>query len=158
FSGRIMPAKRTDHAAVLAEKVIHALHAQGRPGAASFPLTLQQLAQLADATAEPKTILAAASPQRRALSQHAVAARKELHAPVCLLEAVRHLAGSPRLLEFALAACRTATNHAFSPSELKAKVTSKLQKPFQEALLRQLQEDTLPPGVGWLHIRNTKKL
>jgi hypothetical protein len=153
-----MPSKRTDLAAVLAEKLVHALHAQGRPGTASFPLTLQQLAQFADATADPKTILAAASPQRRAFKLHAVATRKDLHAPVALLEDILQLVASPRLLGFALAACRTAGNHAFSASDLKAKVTSKLQKPFQEAVQRQIQEDTLPPDVGWLLIRNSKKL
>jgi hypothetical protein len=157
-SGPAMPAKRTDLAAALAEKLVHALHAQGRPGSDAFPLTLQQLAQLADATAEPKTILAAASPQRRAFGRHAVAARKDMHAPVALLEDVPQLAASPRLLAFALAACRTAGNHVFSAPDLKAKVTGKLQKPFQEAITRQVQEDTLPPDVGWLHIRNTKKL
>jgi hypothetical protein len=153
-----MPSKRTDPAATLAEKLVHALHAQGRPGMASFPLTLQQLAQLADATAEPKTILAAASPLRRAFSGHAVVARKDLHAPVALLEDVPHLVSSPRLLQFALAACRTATNHGFSPSELKAKVTGKLQRPFQETLLRQIQEEALPADIGWVCIRNAKKL
>jgi hypothetical protein len=153
-----MPAKRTDLAAALAEKLVQALHAHGRAGAASFPLSLQQLAQFADATAEPKTILAAAGPQRRAFTQHAVAARKDLHAPVALLEDLPQLAASPRLLAFALAACRTAGNHAFSAADLKAKVTGKLQKPFQEAVARQIQEEALPPDAGWLLLRNTKKL
>src|SRR5262245_41830806 len=153
-----MPSQRTDPASALAEKLLQALHAHGRPGAAAFPLTLQHLARLADATAPPKTIVSAAGPRKKAFSQHAVAARAELQAPVALLEDVPQLVSSPRLLEFALAACRTAANHVFSPSELKAKVTTKLQKPFQEGLPRQVQEETLPPGVGWIHIKNTKKL
>jgi hypothetical protein len=153
-----MPSQRTDPATALAEKLLQALHAHGRPGMTAFPLTLQHLAQLADATAAPKTILSAAGPRKKTFTQHAVAVRNELQAPVALLEDVPQLVSSPRLLEFALAACRTAANHAFSPSELKAKVTTKLQKPFQEALQRQLQEEMLPPSLGWLHIKNTKEL
>src|SRR5262249_24524393 len=138
--------------------LVHALHAQGRPGTDAFPLTLQQLAQLADAPAEPKTILAAVSPQRRAFGRHALVARNDLHAPVALLDDVPQLASSPRLLAFVRAACRTAGNQVFSASDLKAKLTGKLQKPFQEAVLRQIQDETLPPDVGWLYVRNSKKL
>lgn len=153
-----MPAKRTDPATVLAEKMLQVLQVQGRPGAAGFPLALQQLAHLADAAAPQKTILSAAGPRKKAFTQHAVAARQELQAPVVLLEDVPHLASSPRLLEFALAACRTTANHAFSPTELKAKVTTRLQKPFQEAIQRQIHEGALGPDVGWVLIKNTKKL
>jgi hypothetical protein len=45
-----------------------------------------------------------------------------------------------------------------SPSELKSKLTSKLQKPFQEAVNRRLADGGMPPGVGWILINKAKKL
>jgi hypothetical protein len=152
-----MPSKKKDAIAELAEKMVQTLRQHKQRGAA-LPLTLEQLAHQADATATPRSILAAVHPQRKAFSQHAVVARKDLHAPVALLEDLPRLAASPLLLEFLLRCTRTASNQAASAAELKAKITSKLQKPFQESLVRQIEEESLPSTVGWLLIKNSKKL
>jgi hypothetical protein len=124
----------------------------------AYPLPLRRLAELADPAAEPRTIVAAVHPARRAFIQHAIVARRELGAPVALLADGARLAGSPLLMQFLLGCCRTASNHAFSAAELKTKVTGKLQKPFQEAVARQVQEDALPPDVGWVLVKNARKL
>jgi hypothetical protein len=153
-----MASQKKDGPAALAEKLVQTLREQKHRTEVAYPLTLRRLADLADPTAAPKTLLSAVSPQRKAFSQHALVARKDLHAPVALLEDLPQLAASPLLLEYLLRTARTAANHAASAAELKRKVTSKLQKPFQEALHRQLQDDLLPPPAGWILIKNTRKL
>jgi hypothetical protein len=45
-----------------------------------------------------------------------------------------------------------------SIAELKRKLTTKLQAPFQEAVQRHIGQESLPEGVGWLLVRNTRKL
>lgn len=152
-----MPSKKKDATAELAEKMVQTLRHQKQRGDVG-PLTLEQLAQLADAAAGPRTILAAVHPQRKAFSPFALVARKDLHAPVALLEDLPQLAASSLLLEFLLTCTRTASNQAASAAELKAKVTSKLQKPFQEALTRQIEAESLPSTVGWVLIKNARKL
>jgi hypothetical protein len=153
-----MPSGKKDATALLAEKMVQTLRDRKQRGDDARPLTLEQLARLADATAGPRTILAAVHPQRKAFSQHAMVARKDLQAPAALLEDVPRLAASPALLEFLLQTARTPSNHALTAAELKAKATSKLQKPFQDALNRQVQEESLPATVGWVLIRNSRKL
>src|SRR5262249_49562296 len=122
------------------------------------PLTLEQLARLAEPHAPPKTVLAAVHPRRKAFSAHALVARRDMRAPTALLEDLLVLAASPSLLVYALECQRTAANHAASVSELKSNLTSKLQKPFQEAVNRLVAERSVPPGVGWILIKNAKKL
>jgi hypothetical protein len=148
----------TDAANVLATKLVQTLQAQRSRGSTAYPLTLQRLAELTDATASSKLVLAAVLPQRKAFSQHAVVARKDLQAPVALLEDLSQLATSRMLLEFLLEKTRTPTNQAASAAELKKKAARKLQKPFQEALDRQIAEGMLPPTVGWVLIKKARKL
>jgi len=152
-----MPMK-TNSVALLAEKMVQMLRSLRRQGEASYPLTLKHLGELSDADAEPKTILSAASPRRKAFSQHAVVARADLQAPVALLEDLPRLAACGMLLEYLLGISRTATNQAASVPELAKKVTGKLQKPFQDAVNRRIEEETLPQGVGWLLVKRSKKL
>ena len=134
------------------------LHQRQQGGAANSPLTLQELAQLADAGAATKTILAAVNPRRMAFGQHALVARQDLLAPVTLLGDLPRLTASPLLLQFALETSRTAANHVSSVAELKKKLTTRLHGPFQDAVTRQIAADSLPPGVGWILIKNTRKL
>jgi hypothetical protein len=149
---------KTDSVVLLAEKMVQMLRSLRRQGEASYPLTLKHLGELSGADAEPKTILSAASPRRKAFSQHAVVARADLQAPVALLEDLPRLAACGMLLEYLLGISRTPTNQAASVPELAKKVTSKLQKPFQDAVNRQIEEETLPRSVGWLLVKRSKKL
>ncbi len=147
-----MPAKKANPAAVLAEKMVQVLNQ--RPADARF-LTLARLAEIAEPSAGPRTILGVLF-QRKVFT--AVAARRDLDAPVALLTDLPRLAGSPQLLEYALNSTRTAANHAFSITDLKKKLTTKLQAPFAEAVQHQIQQRMLPVGVGWILIKNSKRL
>jgi hypothetical protein len=152
-----MPVK-SDALSILAEKMVQTLRQRKERGESDIPLALEQLGKLADPTAMAPTILRAAAPSRKAFKVHAIAARQALDAPVVLHEDVPHLVASPVLLHFALGCARTPANHAVSVAEMKRKLTSKLQSAFQEAVQRRIVEDALPPGIGWLLIKNSKKL
>src|SRR5262249_56627967 len=101
-----MPMK-TDSVALLAEKMVQMLRSLRGQDEASYPLTLKHLAELSDVDAQPKTILSAASPRRKAFSQYAVVARADLQAPVALLEDLPRLTASAVLLEYLLGISRT---------------------------------------------------
>jgi hypothetical protein len=147
-----MPVKKANPAAVLAEKMVQVL----RQGPADAPfLSLAKLAEIADSSATSRTVLAVLF-QRKAFT--AVAARRDLDAPVALLTDLPRLAASPQLLEFALKSTRTAANHAFSIADLKKKLTGKLQPLFGESVQQRIQQRTLPQDIGWILIKNTKRL
>jgi hypothetical protein len=152
-----MPAKK-DAPIQLAQALVRVLREQRQQGGGTYPLTLRCLGELAAPQADPKAVVQAASPRRKAFCQFALAARNELAAPVALVEDLPFLAGSPLLLEYALEASRTATNQALSPARLKAKLAGKLQKPFQEAVNRRLADDSLPPPVGWIWVNRSRCL
>jgi hypothetical protein len=151
-------AARTNPASALAEKMVRVLQSLRSLGPDSYPVSLRRLAELSDATAPARLILSAASPQQKAFRQYALAARKDLDAPVALTEDVHLLAESALLLAFAFQVTRTVGTHAFTVPGLKKKLTSDLQKPFQEALTRRLDGETLPAGVGWILIKGKKNL
>jgi hypothetical protein len=157
-SQRAMAGKKDTAASSLAASMIRLLRQRRAHGDGDVPLTLEELSRLADPAASPKTVLAAVLPQRRAFGASALVARRDLAAPVALLEDLPSLAASPATLLYALKCNRTASNHAASPSELKTKLTGKLKKPFQDAVNCRLAEGVVPPGVGWVLIRNTRKL
>src|SRR2546421_322317 len=126
-----MPASK-NAPALLAEKLVQALRDQKHRGAA-YPLPLKNLADLVDPRADARIILGAVR-QRKAFGQHALAARADLQAPVALLSDLPLLAGSSILLEYVLAANRTASNQAATVAKLKIKLTAKLQRLFQEVM------------------------
>jgi hypothetical protein len=151
-------AGKVSAAAVLAEKMVQRLRALRALVSDSYPVTLKRLAELTDPAAATKVILDAVNPQRKAFSQYALVARKDLLAPVALREDEPLLAASPLLLEFLLEATRTPGSHAASVAKLKGKVTSKLKDGFQKAVQRQIDEGTLPPTVAWVMMNRAKTL
>jgi hypothetical protein len=141
-----MPPK-PDAAAALGEKFLAVLDAQRALGEGSYPLLLQRLIELADPQASPELIEKALG--KKAFKDRVVVAQKKNRAaPVALSEDLRRLAASPLLLEFVLEQLCTPANPTWPPSKLKAKVESKLKKPFEEAVQRQVRDQTLPPAVG----------
>jgi hypothetical protein len=150
-------ASTKDAAAELAEHLIRSLEQQRTGGPNAYPLPLRRLAEAAAPQATPAQVLKAAA-KRVFQARVAVVRGKSLETPVALAADAELLAGSGPALEFLLAALRTPTNHAFSVARLKARVTSKLQRLFQKAVQRRLEEDSLPPTVGWLTIDRTKRL
>jgi hypothetical protein len=151
-----MAVKKTNAARDLATKMVSLLRERSSDER-DTPLTLAQLARLADPGASPRAALAALR-QRKAFAAYALAARKDPGAPVALLDDLPRLAASPLLLVHALEATRTASNHAATVADLKKKLAGKLQAPFQEAVQRHVERQTLPPGVGWLLIKKSRKL
>jgi hypothetical protein len=147
--------KAADPAAELAERLLRVLQAQRSLGGSAYPLRLHRLAELTDPLT-PKSVILKAAGKKSFLQQVIVARAKELEAPLALAEDLSSLAASPLLLDFLLRQARTASNHLFSPADLRKKATSKLQKAFGEALTRQLDEGTLGPGVGWIMNRSKK--
>jgi hypothetical protein len=151
-----MPVK-SDVASILAEKMVRILRQRKEGGEIDSPLTLEELAKLADPEATNSEILAA-NLARKAFGAYALAARRDVHAPVALLEDLPQLIAGPELLMYLLSSARTASNHASSVAELKKRLTSKLQAAFQEAVQQRMGDEALPPGAGWVLIKNTKKL
>ncbi len=150
-------ASKRDAVADVAELLIRHLETQRRLGPPAYPLTVAHLLELAQSAAPPAQLEKAIG--KRSFQQRVVIARaKHRDAPIALLEDLEALAGSAVLLEFLLTSLRTPSNQAFSPSQLKAKTARKLQPAFQAALLRQMEESSLPAGVGWITIHRSKKL
>src|SRR5579871_75473 len=150
-------ASKRDAVADLAEQLIRQLETQRRLGPPAYPLTVAQLLELAESAAPPAQLEKAIG--KRSFQQRVVLARaKHRDAPIALMTDLEALAGSALLLEFLLTSLRTPSNQAFSPSQLKAKTARKLQLAFQAALLRQIEQGSLPVNVGWITIHRSKKL
>ncbi len=147
--------KKTDQAAVLAGKLVAALTALRSQGGEAYPVSLARLGALADPQATAIQL-------RRAAGKHvfiskAVAARRGcLDAPVALVEDLPMLAAAPATLEMALREKRTHALHAHTVAELTQRLTSKLQAPFKQMVLQQVEQGTLPPTVGWIGLRGAK--
>ncbi len=142
---RLPPPKKPDEA--LAERLLRVLEGQRRLGAGSYPTTLRRLAELTDPEAPTKLLdKAAANPLFAGAAF--VAVKKNAAAPVALRADLDRLAASPQLLDLALQLGRTEANQAFGPADLQKKVTADLRRPFLDAVRRQIEARTLPPGVG----------
>ena len=152
-----MIAKK-DVAAELAEKMVQVLEAQRCLGGDDYPLTLRRLAELTDASAPAALILKASTLRKLFTDRVIVSKSKQLDALVALVEDAERLAACPALLEYVLRLTRTASNHAATVSQLKDKVTLKLKKAFQQAITRQIDQESLPRTLGWLIINRSKKL
>jgi hypothetical protein len=150
-------ASKGDAAAELAEVMIRHLETQRGLGAPSYPLSVGRLLELANRDA-PAAQIDRAMRKRSFQKRVVIACAKNRQAPIALASDVDSLAGSRLLLEFMLQLLRTASNQAFSPAQLKAKTSGKLQPSFQTAILHQIEGGSLPPTVGWIAINRTKKL
>ena len=150
-----MPRQK-NAAATLAEKMLRVLESEARP-AAEAPQTLRQLAAVAEPSAPPELILKAAA-RKDFTDRVLVAHKKSLDAPVALATEAESFAGSPALLAFVLEAVCTPAAPTWSVARLAAKVPAPLKKPFQEALVRRVNANDLPPGVGCLRDKKASAL
>jgi hypothetical protein len=140
---------------LLADKLLRVLAAQRALGPDSYPLTARRLVELTDPQAPPGVVKQAVN--KRAFLKAAVLARaKAADAPVALAEDLDRLAASPLTLEFLLRQAVTGTVRARTPAEIKNRATGKLQKPFQEAVARQITAGILPATVGWVLIKSPR--
>jgi hypothetical protein len=87
-----------------------------------------------------------------------VACKKNGAAPIALTEDLPQLAASPLLLEFILASLCSPEKPTTPVTALKKKVDAKLKKPFENAIKRQIQENSLPPTVECLTIKKVQHL
>jgi hypothetical protein len=150
-------ARKLDPATQLAEQMLRVLEAQRSLGPASYPLTALRLGQLTDAQA-PSALLKKVAAKKNFQKLVVLARAKALDAPLVLAADLELLAASPLTLEYLLRSARTASTHAFSPSQLKKKAAGKLQKAFQAAVTRQIEQGTLAPTVGWITMGGRKML
>ncbi len=142
-------------AVMLAWKMLRVLEAR-RQGQ-DYPLTLEQLARVADPAADVEVLGKAL--KDKALKPHLLAALPgRADTPVALAEDAARLADWPPLVEAALAAARTPENQAVAAKDLKKKVALLLRAAFGDALERRLREQALPAGVGVLRIKRTPML
>jgi hypothetical protein len=150
-------AAKKDATAELAEQLIAALEQQRSGGPDAYPLSLGRLAELVVPQATPAQVLKAAA-KRSFQTRVAPVRSKTLESPVALAGDAEMLAGSRAAVEFMLGTLRTPANQAFTVAKLKLKVAGKLQKPFQSAVERRLEDGSLPPTVGWITIEGRKRL
>jgi hypothetical protein len=150
-------ASKKSTAAQLAEKLVAVLEAQRGFGKDSYPLTLQRLVQLTDAQAPAELIDKAVA--NKAFKERVIVAHMQNRAaPVALVEDGERLAASRMLLEFALALVCTPDKPAATLAALKATVQKNLRKPFEDAVQRQINENSLPPTVECLTAAKGKVL
>src|SRR5579871_420379 len=126
--GRSEPAmaKKRDNASELAEKLLHALEAQRSRDREAYPLTIQQLAELAEPHVPWKLVeraIVTTSFSERAC----VALKKNPGAPVALSEDLEQLAAFPHLLVVTLEAVCTPARPAQPLNRMASKLDARLR-------------------------------
>src|SRR5262249_19703972 len=139
------PPKKKPEVA-LAEKLVAVLEARHDAGEAD-PLPLGHLAELAAPGADPK-LLKRALGKDHFRNRAVVALKADPDSPVALAADAEQLAAGPLLLQRLLRASRTETNHAVPLDALKKKVVPALQRPFAQAVGRQIESASLPATAG----------
>ncbi len=143
---------KADTIAELARKLLDALERQRQSGS-DYPLTVDRLAALADPQATPEQVGKALAKKPFA-SQWIPASKKDASSPIALAEDAERLAASPQLLEFALGRVCSAEKPVHTPAKVVIKVDKALQPAFRAALERHIADNTLPPAVGVLTVKN----
>lgn len=142
----------------LAERMIARLEAQrlGQPN--EYPLTVTQLALLADPHAPAEIFRKAINKRKGFLDRVVIAKSRNGDSPLALANDLQILAESDQLLQFLLRSARTPTNQAWSVAELKNQVSTSLKNPFAVATNRRIDEDRLPEGIAWIWVKRTRRL
>lgn len=153
-----MPARK-DAATQLAEQMLQVLEAQRQLGPDSYPLTLRRLAELTDPTAPPDLIQKAAG-KKKLFGTRVLAAfpKGGLDSLAAFSEDADRLAACPALLESLLDSLCTMDNPICEVGKLKGKVPSGLKQPLDEVVRRHIEQNTLPPGVAVVSIRDKPHL
>jgi len=142
-----MRSKR-DQASELAEKLLAVLEAQRGLGKESYPLTLDRLIELTDPKA-PSELVKKGIGKKPFKDSATLASKTQSSGLVALAQDIEQLVGSPQLLESALEALCTPANPLWPLAKVAGAIeNSKLRKPFAAAVLRQIQDNALPPSVG----------
>src|SRR5205823_8425387 len=142
-------AGKKSEAADLAEKMVQALRAQRNQGEGAYPLTLTRLAELADPNA-PDDLRARAVKHKTFTGQVVLAQKKNPDTPLALSGDADRLANSPLLLEWLLEQVCTPEAPLQAVDRLVKKVDAPLRQPLQEAIDRQVRDNSLPETVASL--------
>jgi hypothetical protein len=137
--------------------MLRVLEVQRGLGGPSYPLTLKRLAELTDPVAAPALVLKAAA-RKEFSGQVVIANKKSLDAPLTLADDLDQLAGSGLLLEFVLESICTPAQPGCPLTKLKTKVPGALKGPFDQAVRRQIREQSLPPSVRVVQVGRTQYL
>jgi hypothetical protein len=133
----------------LADRLVRALEAQRRLGAEAYPLSRSQLVELTGPAPPPRVLQK--SQKLEPFASRVVPLTKKGKDPLlALADDLEKAAGSSRVLTFLLASSRTDSGQAFSVNDLKAGLAKPVQGPFVAALHRQMETNSLAPGVGWI--------
>lgn len=135
----------------LADRMLEILSEQPPTHSGSYPMTLGQLARLADPTAKTAFVIKVAGSKR--FSALALVARgKDLLAPLTLKSELPQLAESDQTLRYLLDLRAKNKTRAHTVASLKNQLTSRcageLRKRFQASVTRQVGQGKLPPDVG----------
>jgi len=140
-------ALHKDSAVELAEKMVHILESQRSKGADSYLPTLKELAELADPQASPELIARAIN--KTYFKDHVWAVfPNALPSPVVLAIDSARMAADPRTLEGILEALCTPEAPLWPVARIIGRVKKEFRQPLQEAVSRQIQEQTLPATIG----------
>lgn len=138
-----------------AEKMRRVLESQRQLGGDAYPVPLQRLLELAELPTNLKTFKADKT-MISALGTRANAFATQPDNPVALQEDLQSFVASPVLLNFVLRLVHTKTMHCHSVATLKNKLASSVQKAFQAVVTAQMQQNTLPPHIGWISDKTPK--
>jgi hypothetical protein len=147
---------KRDPVAELAQKLLATLEQQRQSGG-EYPLTAARLAALADPQAAPEQV-AKALAKKPFAAKWIVANKKDANSPIALAGDGERLAASPLLLEYALGLLCSADKPVHPLAKVAGKVARSLQPAFKAALDRHIAENTLPPTVGVLIVKNKPQL
>jgi hypothetical protein len=137
----------------LAEKLVVALRS-AREAGESYPITWQRLIETVDSNASA-TLVAKAGKQPICKDNiFAIGTKLSPQTPVALAEDADKLVGHPAVLEFAIRASRTASNHVFAIAALKNKLTTRLRTSFVAACSHVIEAGALPACAGFLLSKN----
>jgi hypothetical protein len=134
----------------LAERLVQALEAQRLLGSESYPVWLSRLVELAGISGSSKLIPKAQKLEPFATRVLPLIIKGKKDTFLGLADDLEQAVASPVLLRIVLESIRNDTAQAFSVSELKAKLVKPARAAFADALKRQIEEGSLPPGVGWI--------
>jgi hypothetical protein len=143
------PPPKKKPAEELSEKLVQVLHEQRERGDDAYPLPLDRLYELT-ATTATATVRKQALGKEPFRSQAMLVLPKRADSLVALVADRSRLLASPRLLHGILEATRTADNQAVAAADLVKKLPKNLQIEFRDLLHRQVNERSLPQGIGVL--------
>jgi hypothetical protein len=143
---------KPDAAAVLAEKMVQALHEQRERNPNAPPITVAQLLAQAEPQAGPELAVKALGKKPFATAL-LVASKKDPDSPIALADDASRFAASAAVLGFVLERLCTADKPLHALDKVAAKLEKPLREPFLAAVREQAAANNLPPTVGTVTIK-----